>query len=396
MIFRANRRMHSYSRKLKWLDKQRLDLFLQFRQLPPFVQKTFVGFIILMGIASFVWLSIPSLEQPNNETAAVKQIECDFVNTFNNIPNELQISMQSNEFMYEAMPAFLEYFESELICEPSIEFNPQPPPFVELNCSDSRYKLALNGEKRTDNIHIVDLIIFGFDVHYLEIRLFEYYDVIDAFFIIEQDHSLKGYKKPFLLPQVLNTSRFLRFADKIHYIQDPIEDEVIKEAREYQKFGIAYYPTEQRGRIKVRRYFQNYYATQEANVEWDHVYIIQGDGDELINRHVLYHLKHCQDREVYPLHVPSILYKSNIDIQVHGHCGNFSNISQKYEEIIFQFWLWGPSIFRADFVNFSALQFNSTEENRQRSMRFLAQEQVPNQKYDYHFGYGAGMNFGHD
>ena len=344
-----------------------------------------------MGIASFVWLSIPSLEQPNNETAAVKQIECDLVNTFNNIPNDLKRSMQASQFMYEAMPAFFEYFEPELICDPSrdqsLPLEAIEPPIVELNCSDSRYELVLNGTERTDNIHIVDLVIFGFDLHYLEIRLFEYYDVIDAFFIIEQDVTIRGYRKPFLLAQVLNTSRFLPFQDKIHYIQDHVEDEYIQTHLPEEKANR--YDIVDRAREKVKQYFfQNFKA---ADVSLEKVYVLQNDGDELSNRAALYHLKHCQDRNEFPVFVPNILYKENIDCILNlssdwdsNHMHSLQNIPEKYADIKAYIWHMGPTIWRADLVTDNGMEMR-IDGGEGTNMRSRISR--------YHLGYGAGNHF---
>ena len=315
------------------------------------------------------------VNRSGNDTTKQSTGNCDLVNTFNNIPNDLKQSMQANKFMYEAMPSFFKYFESELVCDPSIEFNPQPP-LVHLDCSESRYKLVLNGTKRTDKIHIVDLVMFGFDLHYLEIRLYEYYDVIDAFFIIEQDVTLRGYRKPFLLAQVLNTSRFVRFADKIHYIQDHVEDEYIQTHLRGEKANL--YDTAERAREKVKQYFlQNFKA---AGVSLEKVYVLQNDGDELISRAALYHFKHCQDRNEFPVFVPSVLYKQNIDCvyQVRRTMTGLQNIPKKYREVIKHVWRLGPTIWRADLVTNDSMRMRDS--NHKLYLR-------------YHLGYGAGNHF---
>ena len=56
------------------------------------------------------------------------------------------------------------------------------PPLPALNCGQSRYNRVLTGQPLSQPRIIVDFIPFGYDVDKLELRLYEYYDLVTLTF----------------------------------------------------------------------------------------------------------------------------------------------------------------------------------------------------------------------
>ena len=85
---------------------------------------------------------------------------------------------------------------------------PLPPP----TCSDSN----LWRGKRSVPARIIDILMFGFELDLLEIRLHELEEVVETHVVWEGAYSQRGTPKPLLLGAAM--SRFVRFRDRILYL----------------------------------------------------------------------------------------------------------------------------------------------------------------------------------
>jgi len=96
-----------------------------------------------------------------------------------------------------------------------VDIRPDPlPKENDINCNDGYFRGT-----RSKPAHIIDVILFGYELDLLEIRLFELYEVVDEIVIWEGGFSQRGDRKPLLFSR--NMERFERFSDKIiHIVQD--------------------------------------------------------------------------------------------------------------------------------------------------------------------------------
>jgi hypothetical protein len=92
-----------------------------------------------------------------------------------------------------------------LILEPRAALQSIVPPVVDIDCDDPLYTGVLTGNTATQEKYMIDIVPFGFDVDYLEIRLMEYFDLVDKFVSIEQSTSFKGVPKKILIPELLES-----------------------------------------------------------------------------------------------------------------------------------------------------------------------------------------------
>lgn len=98
------------------------------------------------------------------------------------------------------------------------------------NCLNPSYSAFLTGDNLKKPRIIIDFIPFGYDIDKLEIRLYEYYDIIDAFIIFESPITQTGLKKPLYFNLVRNTERFKHFSSKIIYLT-ATKEEMIQTAK---------------------------------------------------------------------------------------------------------------------------------------------------------------------
>jgi hypothetical protein len=158
----------------------------------------------------------------------------------------------------------------------------------------------LTGNAATREKYIIDIVPFGFDVDYLEIRLMEYFDFVDKFVIIEQSTSHKGVPKKFLIPQLLESDRFSRFKSKIEYVRDVIPKEMI------DNIGKEVWAIEARIRSLPVEHLRKTIPNSTTNA-----FVIQNDGDEFITRRVMAHFKSCESRPHFPIYAPALTLKRN-------------------------------------------------------------------------------------
>jgi Glycosyltransferase family 17 len=175
----------------------------------------------------------------------------------------------------------------------------QSRPVIAIDCSNPNYGLALTGQADVEpRKYIIDIVIFGFDVDFLEMRLAEHYDIVDMFLIIEQDHNHRGLPKPyFILDQLFKNgtnNRFARFMDKIEVITEKVDNDVSKGAKGWVNGSHHFWDIEVETRTKPIQHLRQTLFVNNPTLRHDQVYVIQNDGDEIMTRKALSHFKHCQ------------------------------------------------------------------------------------------------------
>jgi hypothetical protein len=125
---------------------------------------------------------------------------------------------------------------------------------------------------------------------------------------VEQTTNHRGDRKPLLLQTLLDSRRFSRFnKSKIHYVVDEISGDIINRTKaERAKDVNAGWEIEN----NMRRVPIHYLQKRFANLT--NAFVIQNDGDEIINRHVMAHFKVCQDRGTFSIYTPSLVFKRNV------------------------------------------------------------------------------------
>jgi hypothetical protein len=183
--------------------------------------------------------------------------------------------------------------------EPRAALKSIRPPVVDIDCGDPVYARVLTGNIATEEKYIIDIVPFGFDVDYLEIRLTEYFDFVDKFIIFEQSTSLKGVPKQYLIPKLLASDRFSRFKSKIEYLQDDVPKEIL------DNMGSSVWTIQ----IRFRALPVEYLRKTMPNMT--NAFVIQNDGDEIITRKVMAHFKSCEARPHFPIYTPAMSFKRN-------------------------------------------------------------------------------------
>ena len=94
------------------------------------------------------------------------------------------------------------------------------PPLPPLNCGQSRYAHVLTGQPLSQPRIIVDFIPFGYDIDKLELRLYEYYDLVDAFVVYESPKTHGGTDKILYFKQLMiqKDPRFQPFLSKVIHL----------------------------------------------------------------------------------------------------------------------------------------------------------------------------------
>ena len=245
------------------------------------------------------------------------------------------------------------------------------PHLNELNCLNPRYSTFLTGDKLPQPRVIIDFIPFGYDLDKLEIRLYENYEVIDAFIIFESPITQTGINKPLLFNLVRKTNRFSQFSSKIIYLT-ATKDEMIETANflnskskdsteffesssknnnnfqwskenwgleramrvlmikkfqeitsEHEQYELQQYllaSLSLNPSINISKNIQNYlnsiaHEYFSNSFETFHPPLaIQNDGDEMISSKFLLHLKHCElaQSSIFPIQPLTYHFKYNL------------------------------------------------------------------------------------
>ena len=206
-----------------------------------------------------------------------------------------------------------------------------------LNCSAEKYFNVFTGSRlRTKNLRpIIDFVPFGYDLDKLEMRLYEGYQHVEAYVIYEAPLTQTGQTKPFYFEAVRNTSRFLRFADKIIYLKGNRThlssrflggnhlDQTRRNLRGHKKLN---WKMEGSMRWEIIRLLKESVKVQNDNNDMKLkerilqsaeltplALAIQNDADEMMLGDTLYHLKYCELKKdiQYPLYAPCLAFKKN-------------------------------------------------------------------------------------
>ena len=243
---------------------------------------------------------------------------------------------------------------------------------VHVNCQAPVYESVFTGNRLPrDKIRmIVDFVPFGYDVDKLLLRLLETWDSVDVYVIYEMPFTLLGIYKPPLFPRIREQPRFKRFESKILYITgnaDP-HSSIGAMAEYVRNQSAAYNQKKAKERVRRRqlprysvgnvdpsflpqnlhalmykfdsdiiRYFKrlpslellrekgatDQFLVRSAILKESimealqkhgsgSVYGIQNDGDEIMTRKGLTHVKYCELRgDVASIYAPSFSFKNN-------------------------------------------------------------------------------------
>jgi hypothetical protein len=200
----------------------------------------------------------------------------------------------------------------------------------ELNCKNSDYNLVFTGNKESNPKYIIDVVLFGFDMDLLEIRLMEKFHLVDLFIICEQDATHQGVRKPFLFEKLSKTERFKNFLPKIKYVKQKIDVGT--------KMGHMDWTIERMLRQAPIDHLKNLKDVTNA-------FVIQNDGDELILHNALYHFKNCEIKEHVKerVYFPATYFKRNI-AWLKGTSDLLGLKDSTHEELNGYLWRPGPTI----------------------------------------------------
>lgn len=172
-----------------------------------------------------------------------------------------------------------------MIEAPAADIDPKctPPPLPEVNCKDYTSVFGSEVSRAVLDHKMCIIIQLGFDVDILEAYLWEVYDVVDKFFIIESTTTHSGMRKPLVWERLKEDPRFKRFTDKVvHFIVD--------EASTSDPNGNIWLPEEQQERIR----WEKFKEWNEKNKFFEDDDLIGfGDTDEIPSRNTLAVLKQC-------------------------------------------------------------------------------------------------------
>ena len=92
---------------------------------------------------------------------------------------------------------FLQVLEPWITAPPAYALPNDGVPFVlspmqSPNCKKLRFSNALSGERLPTPRVIVDFVPFGYDIDLLELRFYEYWEVVDAFVVYESGITQSG------------------------------------------------------------------------------------------------------------------------------------------------------------------------------------------------------------
>ncbi len=210
-------------------------------------------------------------------------------------------------------------------------FNVTKRPVVlsnELDCSNKNYTF-LTGKLSEHPANIIDVLVFGYELFLLEIRLYELYDVVDEFILFESNITFKQLPKPYFFKE--NKNRFDKFLDKITLIspfeitrfnrdgsiknkikidEKDILDDFKKESKLLydQNIENRYYNDEFSFEIKSRMVPINIYQKYIREFNSFDIFIT-GDIDEIPASNIINHFKYCQvHQNQFPFSAWSTMY----------------------------------------------------------------------------------------
>jgi len=182
------------------------------------------------------------------------------------------------------------YLLADYISKPppaKITTDERPNPLTAPNCNDGYFK-----GKRDKPAYIVDVILFGYELDLLEIRLYELNDVVDQFVIWESGFNQRGDRKPLLFAR--NWSRFARFSQKIvHFVQDDSDIPKMQNPRSEKLKPGSNWSNEGRMRHHAVESWVKFLGG-ESNIPSNHL-LITGDLDEIPSGASIKAFKYCKN-----------------------------------------------------------------------------------------------------
>ena len=191
----------------------------------------------------------------------------------------------------------------------------------QLNCSNKNFSSFLTGNARNSSANIIDVIIFGYELLTLEIRLFELFEAVDEFIIFESNVTFKNLWKPLFFYN--NKYRYKKFLHKITLISpfnimrfnldgsikfktEIRTEDVLNEfktppkldfsAEEEKKYYIPDFGLEKKYRNIPMDIYKKYLREFNSND-----ILIHGDVDEIIDGNIANHFKYCDvKQDLYP------------------------------------------------------------------------------------------------
>jgi len=191
---------------------------------------------------------------------------------------------------YSSQVTQMLYLLADYISKPppaQIKVDERPIPLAAPNCNDGYFK-----GKRDKPAYIVDVILFGYELDLLEIRLYELDEVVDQFVIWESGFNQRGDRKPLLFSR--NWSRFARFSQKIvHIVQDDSDIPKMHNPRKEKLKPGDNWSNEARMRHHAVEGWVKYLGG-ESNIPSNHL-LITGDLDEMPSGAAIQAFKYCNN-----------------------------------------------------------------------------------------------------
>jgi hypothetical protein len=165
-----------------------------------------------------------------------KHITGDF-NRDNNLKNLIHI-LNNNSNLFQSWAGnernyinFIHILEPYILMPPAFPKNPILPFIIPIlneedsvDCMHPDYSGVLTGEKLHKPKFIIDFVPFGYDIDKLELRFYEYYDLVDVIVIYESPRTLSGLYKPLYYDMIKDDARFIPFRKKIIYLSSTAEE----------------------------------------------------------------------------------------------------------------------------------------------------------------------------
>lgn len=238
-------------------------------------------------------------------------------------------------------------------------------PENKISCQDDKFVGVFTGKRRRTKRAIIDLVPFGYNMDFFDLRRCEHAGLVDTTIVFEQDRLIKGQKKPFLFSECSDP--------EIICIRDHVPSILAKAVFAGNRLGITMFLIENRFRDKSKVIVDN--ITKRS----DDIWVLQNDGDEIINRDALRHFAWCEVRSsVDMVYAPAISYKYNMHY-VHPTKDMLDlplGPSQRHLGQLRKYlWRMGPTLVRGDV-------WKST-----RTLRKQASSKLP------HLGLGAANHF---
>lgn len=173
------------------------------------------------------------------------------------------------------------------------------PPSLRRNVSDEacRRSGAFRG-LRASPAFIVDVVIFGYDLDVLELRLHELDDVVDLWFVVEMPWNHRGARKPLLWKEAAHTERFKEFRDRVVSVVVDRLPPGMKQNHGPVAIGSFDYEVLQmiHGVAKVSCILED--LRKQGVLEAGNVMMCYGDADEIPHPENVHLLRHCVPKKL--------------------------------------------------------------------------------------------------